>query len=95
METELTQMILGIVATVATIGLAYLKKTLGKKGESEEQVDVILDFVESFAEELEKKYPGVKDLEAFRKHLKKLRKMWDREEVTTDDILDYLEELEG
>lgn len=89
------QILLGIVATLASMGLAYAKRTAEKKGVSEEQVDVLLDFVEEFSGEMVEKYPGVKDLKAFDKHFKKLRRMWNDEKVTTDDILDYLEDLEG
>lgn len=95
MDETLMQLLLGIVAALASMGLAWAKRTANKKGESEEQVDAILDFVEDFAEELEKKYPGVKDFSAFRKHLRKLRRMWDTSTVTTDDLLDYLDDIEG
>lgn len=89
------QVLLGAVAALASIGIAYAKRTADKKGVSEEQVDVVLDFVEEFATELETRYPGVKDFAAFRKHIRKLRRMWNNEKVTTDDLLDYLDGLKG
>jgi hypothetical protein len=95
MDEQTMQILLGTVATVASIGLVYAKRTATKKGASEKQVDVILDFVEEFADGLEEKYPDVEELRAFNKHLRKLRRMWDDEEVTTDDILDYLEDVTG
>ena len=99
MEDELLTMLLGLVASLATVGIAYLKKELGstkgKKSEAEEQADLMLDFVEAFADALEEKYPGDADLKSFNKHLRKLRRMWDNAEVTTDDVLDYLGGLKG
>ena len=92
METELTQMILGIVATIATIGLAYLKQTLSKKGVSEEQADKILDVVEGFIDELKDAYPADEKIKKFDKTLRKLRILWDKEHITTDDIQDFLDE---
>ncbi len=93
MDEQVMELFLALAASVATIGLAWLKQTMAKKGVSEDQADVLLDFVEEFADEMVEKYPGVTDLKAFNKHFKKLRRMWADEKVTTDDLLDYLEDL--
>ena len=93
MDGPTTEMLLGIAATLATIALGWLKNTMTKKGESEAQADMILDFVQTGFSELLKVQPENAKLKEVYKQFRKLRKMWDDSRVTTEDIQGYLDEL--
>lgn len=80
---------------MATLMVAWLKQTMGKKGVSEEQADVVLDFVEDAFEEVLEMQPDNAKVKAAFKHFRKLRRMWDDERVTTGDIEDYIDGLRG
>jgi cyanate permease len=95
MDAATTELLLGITATLATIALAWLKSVMEKKGVSEDQATIVLDYTEDALIELRRALPASKELALALKHLRKLRKMWDDDRVTTEDITDYLEELKG
>jgi cyanate permease len=95
MDAATTELLLGITATLATIALAWLKNTMEKKGVSEDQATIVLDYTEDALIELRRALPASKELALALKHLRKLRKMWDDDRVTTDDIKEYLDDLEG
>jgi len=95
MDEQTMQLLLGTAAGIATLVIAWLKQTMGKKGVSEEQADIVLDYVEDAFEEVLEAQPENAKLKAAFKHFRKLRRMWDDEKATTEDIEDYLDGLLG
>ena len=95
MDPATTELLLGITATLATIGLGWLRSALAKKGVSEDQATMILDYAEESLVALRKALPDNKEVALGLKHVRKLRKLWDDERVTTEDIRDYIDDLKG
>jgi hypothetical protein len=94
MDPALVETVAAVLAVVVPILVAYLKKTMTSKGVSETQADVILDYVEATLDEMRTAKPDDVKLVKFSKTFNKLRKMWDKPKVTTEEMEDFLEELD-
>jgi hypothetical protein len=99
MDEQVLEILLMLVSTVATMGIVYLKKTLGategKKSEAEEQADAILDFVGKRLGELRAAYPRDARIVTMDKQFRKIRVMWDTETVSTADLGEYIKAISG
>jgi len=94
MDVALTDMIASVLVVLLPLAVAYLRKTTVSKGVSEDQSEIIFDFVGAKLDDMVAAKPDDKNLVTFNKTFRKLHKMWDKEAITTEEISDFLEELD-
>jgi len=94
MDPTITDMIASVLVIVVPVLVAYLRKLSVSKGVSEVQSELIFDFVGEKLDDMATAKPDDKNMVVFNKAFKKLHKMWDKDTVTTEEMEDFLEELD-
>lgn len=87
-DQETMQSIGAILIVVIPIIVAYLKKVLNLKKESESQADIVLEGADMELERLIGKYPENEDLKTFRITLLKARAIWNDPDTAEDEMND-------